>query len=257
MTTIRSVRLIINRQTAIVTALSVVSTFVCRRYGVLAEFPLTLIATAIVFPIVFSIGGAYKRREAALDRYGDLKAHGRAIYFAARDWIDEPPAALLAEVADRLRDLLVQFRELLHAPKAEMPRHERSVYAGFSELSRTIRRLRAAGLTASEVSRVNQYLSKAIVAFENAKHIYQYRTPRTLRAYSKLFIYVLPIVYGPYFAAISLEYTQGLAYAMPVLFSVILVCLDNIQDHLENPFDQVGEDDILINAEKFVEGLAS
>jgi len=42
---------------------------------------------------------------------------------------------------------------------------------------------------------------------------------------------------------------------MPVLFTTILVCLDNIQEHLENPFDQIGEDDIVINAEKFVERL--
>jgi hypothetical protein len=42
---------------------------------------------------------------------------------------------------------------------------------------------------------------------------------------------------------------------MPILFSVIFVALDNIQDHLENPFDQVGEDDVLINAEKFVSRL--
>ena len=36
------------------------------------------------------------------------------------------------------------------------------------------------------------------------------------------------------------------------LLSIILVSLDNIQDHLENPFDQIGEDDVMINAEKFV-----
>jgi hypothetical protein len=46
-----------------------------------------------------------------------------------------------------------------------------------------------------------------------------------------------------------------LAYIMPVLLSVILVSLDNIQDHLENPFDQIGEDDVTINAEKFVNRL--
>lgn len=38
-------------------------------------------------------------------------------------------------------------------------------------------------------------------------------------------------------------------------FTVILLSLDSIQDHLENPFDQIGEDDIMINAEKFVERL--
>lgn len=42
---------------------------------------------------------------------------------------------------------------------------------------------------------------------------------------------------------------------MPVLFAVILLSLDNIQEHLENPFDQIGEDDVAINAEIFVERL--
>lgn len=67
-------------------ALSVLSAFVCLRFGITADFPLTRIAT----PIVFSIGGAYKRREAALDEYGSIEAYGQAIYLAARDWVPEP-----------------------------------------------------------------------------------------------------------------------------------------------------------------------
>ena len=42
---------------------------------------------------------------------------------------------------------------------------------------------------------------------------------------------------------------------MPLLFAFILVGLDNIQEHLENPFDQIGVDDVAINAEKFIESL--
>ena len=34
---------------------------------------------------------------------------------------------------------------------------------------------------------------------------------------------------------------------MPILYSFILVSLDNIQDHLEHPFDEIGEDDIRID----------
>jgi hypothetical protein len=44
-------------------------------------------------------------------------------------------------------------------------------------------------------------------------------------------------------------------FVTPVQFSIVLVSLDSTQDALENPFDQVGEDDILTNAEKFVERL--
>jgi hypothetical protein len=94
-----------------------------------------------------------------------------------------------------------------------------------------------------------------MISFETLKHIYQYRTPVTLRAYSDIFILLLPVLYGPWFAKIAVGLSGGVEFVMPVLMSLILVGLDNIQDHLENPFDQIGEDDIVFNAEKFVERL--
>jgi predicted membrane chloride channel (bestrophin family) len=77
----------------------------------------------------------------------------------------------------------------------------------------------------------------------------------TLRAFSKIFTIMLPILYGPYFAYLAEDYSSGLIYIVPVLFSIILISLDNIQDHLENPFDLVGEDDVRFNVEKFIETL--
>lgn len=94
-----------------------------------------------------------------------------------------------------------------------------------------------------------------MAAFESIKHVYQYRTPRTLRAFSEFFIVILPIVYGPHFAHLGADSTSNIHYLMPILLSVILVSLDNIQNHLENPFDQIGEDDVNINAEKFAQRL--
>ena len=85
---LKQVLIIINLKTIIITLLAVASTYLCRRYDIVADFPLTLVATAVVFPIVFSIGGAYKRRENALAKYSSIKANGRAIYFAARDWLE-------------------------------------------------------------------------------------------------------------------------------------------------------------------------
>lgn len=251
----RRIALIINAKALIVAGLAVASMLVCEQYGLLADFPLTLIATAIIFPIVFSIGGAYKRREVALDHYGNIKAHGRAIYFAARDWLGEADPDLLREAAAVLGGLLAGCRTMVRGHRRDMIENEAAVYGAFSELSHLIKALREKGLASGEVSRCNQYLSKMIVSFETMKHIYQYRTPLTLRAYSHIFILLLPILYGPYFAHLATEYSPGLDYMMPILFSLILVGLDNIQSHLENPFDQVGEDDISINAEKFVERL--
>ena len=253
--------LLVNFKAIAIASLAVLSTYACLYWEISANFPLTLIATAIVFPIVFSINSAYKRREMALDDYASLKSHGRSIYFATRDWLEDSDPAKQERCRDLLGNLLQAAREMFNAPRSEMHVREEHVYACFSELSLFIRNdLRQGGLASGEVSRCNQYLSKMVLAFEQIKHVYQYRTPRTprtLRAFSDFFITVLPPLYGPYFAYIAKDFSTGLVYVMPVLFAVILVSLDNIQEHLENPFDQVGQDDVMINAEKFTERLQS
>ncbi len=253
---IRRAGLIINYKTLIITILSVLSTYLCFKYKIEGKFPLTLIATAIVFPIVFSIGGAYKRREAALDQYGNIKAHGRALFFAVKHWLPETTEALQVDVKERLRHLMDSCRVSFTQPVEDLVKNEKGIYESFDELSEFIKKLRAEGLPSGEASRANQFLSKMMISFEKIKHIYQYRTPRTLRTYSQIFIVVLPIVYGPHFAQMIEGYSNMfLTYIIPVLFSVILVSLDNIQTHLENPFDQVGEDDVEFNVEKFINNL--
>jgi hypothetical protein len=130
--------------------------------------------------------------------------------------------------------------------------NERKLFAMFSKLSDTTMEMRKHGVQSGEISRVSQYVSKMIIAFDNLKIIHDYRTPVTLRAYSKVFIYVFPIIYGPYFASTFHDFSANLEYVMPVLYSFILVSLDNIQDHLEHPFDEIGEDDIKIDARDVV-----
>lgn len=248
--------LIINLKTLVISILAVLSTYFCIKYAITADYPLALITTAIIFPIVFSINGAYTRRETALIKYSGLKAHGKAIYFVGRDWLENPSPATLEQSKEKLKDLFEACRELITDKVENIRANEEKVYFAFSELSKFIKHeYRGNGLASGEVSRCNQYLSKMFIAFEDAKHIYQYRTPRTLRTFSTIFISLLPILYGPYFAYEATQYSPYLSYVMPVLFSVVLVSLSNIQDHLENPFDGIGEDDISINVELFIDRL--
>lgn len=247
----KRVFLIINIKTFVITGLAIASTAFCLHFHIKADFPLTLIGTAIVFPIVFSIGGAYKRREVALDEYGSIKAHGRALYFAVSDWLENPPE----ELKDELKDLLGSCKHVFLNPVSDLEENEKAVYKSFQDLSKFIKSMRSHGLPSGEASRSNQFLSKMMISFERVKHIYQYRTPRTLRTYSDIFIVVLPVIYGPHFAHNVTSYNYGLEFAVPIMFSVILVALDNIQSHLENPFDQQGEDDVYINDDKFIRNL--
>jgi hypothetical protein len=75
MKTLRNFIRIIDGHTITVTILAVASTFLCGRVGMAADIPTGLIGIAIIFPIVFSINAAYRRREEALKSFASLKSH--------------------------------------------------------------------------------------------------------------------------------------------------------------------------------------
>ena len=248
--TLRSFSLIINYKTFIVTALSLISTYACYRLDLTAKFPDMLVGVAIVFPVVFSIGSAYNRRETALQRWADFRGHAIAIYYATRDWTTNKDNDLPERTRNLIIAMMQSLKDIFKGEQSAWSDQETEYYKYFSRLSAITMELRNHGVQSGEISRVSQYVSKMIVAFDNLKIIFLYRTPVTLRAYSKVFIYVFPVIYGPYFASTFHDFSASLEYVMPVLYSFILVSLDNIQDHLENPFDQIGEDDIQIDAEE-------
>ena len=247
-----SILQIINTKTLLITLLSVVSTFVCRIIGFEADLPITFVMSAVVFPIVFSINAAYTRRESALDRYGSLKSTGQAIFYLARDWHAEKNDSWLTDIRTTIVEIIEKTQQLLMSEVENLRNQEIYVYQNFSRLSDLI----AQGcenhyIKENQASLCNSHLKEMLFAFETMKHIFQYRTPTTLRTFSRIFITALPILYAPYFAFVSSGFGLALVIMMPTLFTVTLASLDNIQMHLENPFDQVGEDDISINVEYF------
>ena len=109
MNRLRRILLIINYKTLIITALSIASTYLCLRYEWVADFPLTLIATAIVFPIVFSIGSQTARDGTEeLRRYQGQRPFPLSIHAGlAGGWqsgVDCQGACLAARIHDRLQD---------------------------------------------------------------------------------------------------------------------------------------------------------
>jgi predicted membrane chloride channel (bestrophin family) len=248
---LKSAMIILSPNSVIIALLSILTTYFCIQYEVYAEFPLTLIGIAVVFPIVFSISGAYARREQALKFYATLKGNGRGIYFIARDWTPDTDKQHLDRLRYILMGILGGLRHMFMMKVEESEDKEKYVYKKFSELSLYLKDSQTHGMSTSMASRGYQYMGLMMDSFEGMKHIYEYRTPVTLRAYSKIFAYSLPIIYSPYFANLAQDIPFYLFFIVPFLFSITLVSLENIQDHLENPFDMVGEDDVVINEEKF------
>lgn len=251
MKVLKSIFLIINYKTFIVTAIAIASTYACDYYDLKADFPLTIVGIAIVFPVVFSIDSAYKRREKALNELGNFKAHLLAIYYSSRHWVEVEDVNFQKKVKEQLIILFSSLRVFFTDDTTDLKEDEKQLFKELAKSAQLIKDFRGMGMQSGEISRVSQFVSKLSVSIENLKVILHYRTPVTLRAYSRVFIYSFPILYGPYFSFVGAEYAHELHYVMPIMFSFILVSLDNIQDHLENPFDQIGEDDIKFEVEEF------
>src|SRR5882757_5115940 len=133
---LRSLWLIINYKTIIVTTLSVVSTYVCYRFGLVAKFPDMLVGVAIVFPVVFSIGSAYTRRETALQRFADFKGHAIAIYFATKDWGSNKENNLSITSKSLIHEMLVLMKDMFKTTHKEtFIQNEKKIYTLFSKMS--------------------------------------------------------------------------------------------------------------------------
>lgn len=251
--TFRDFSHVVDFHTVAVVLLALFSTWLCRRLGFAVDLPTNLLGIAVIFPLVFSINSAYKRREDALKAYASFKAHAISIYLAHRDWLAngrfEPQGRQL--IGELFIAVSRYFEEEETAVSDTKP-----IYAVFSKLSQSHETLRAAGMPANEVSRVNQYLRATIIHFEQMNNIAQYRTPLALRAYSRIFLNAFPILFGPFFANVAFPEWPLAGYIVAFVYASVLVSLDNIQDDLERPYDGQGQDDLrLLNDEAYLQVL--
>jgi len=76
-------------------------------------------------------------------------------------------------------------------------------------------------------------------------------TPISLRKYCLIFIFLSPLLYNTQLVSqnISTGYISEtfISLLMSIIVSFILIALYNVQDYIENPFDQKGLDDLKLN----------
>jgi hypothetical protein len=257
----------ITLQTFIIGAVAVVATWLCLRFDFKANIPMSIVGIAVIFPIVFAINAAFRRREQALGWLADLKGATMSLFFGYRDWV--PPSdfgreELMAAGQTLSLTMTKVTNHLARPPARDEDRRQilDDIYDGFSRVSRLNERIRQAGVPANEISRANQYLTHIIRDFEKLTTIRDYRTPMALRGYWQVFLNLFPIFFAPLFAYLAVQFHSLIVgYGTAVLFTLVLVGLDNIQEKLENPFDQDSIDDIQLDFgdayRRCMEGLAA
>jgi hypothetical protein len=237
----------LNAKSVFITAMSVLSTLVCHRYGITLNISTDFIGLAVMFPIGIGINGAFNRREEALKSLAEIRGNSLSIRLAYSHWVADKPSSrvLAAHVEEKLRQLSFHIKAYLTPPVLD-PALMAPVVSDITALSRAGEGLRLEGLQSPELAQLNERIRAICVQVENLKNIRIYRTPISMRGYSKFFILLFPVIFGPAFNNMSIDAGKSIWHGLvlAIVYSIILTGLDNVQDALENPFDGYGSDDI-------------
>ena len=248
------------------------------------------ISFAIIFPLTTSLNETFKRRESALDHIADVKAFLVSYYQAHRDWDwgangrAKLPRDHLANSRFILTALIVDMRDVLTAPSTSRQVHFHTdwgkkqrveiralsheitdrITQHFDRISLAVEELKYAGQPGNESSRMRQFITNTMRAWEKLKYIKHYRTPIATRAFARVYIFLHPIFWGPYYAYLveqmlnendddgtssssSIPVHVGFAYfyacALSVLTSLAMMGLFNVRYRLEDPFQLAHEEE--------------
>jgi len=242
---------IINHRTLITLLLSFALPFFAYKFRIVYNIDLTLISIAIIFPLVFAIRGAFRRREKALEHLSLYRGALRTIeYFFVNspnlsDEAKEKSKKLLIELCDSFLDHLSQsdtntknIDEKTEAIFAFVRENEENIQGGARQ-------------------KIFRFIRDIHIAQENLLAIHTHRTPISLKAYCLIFIYLFPVIYTPAVVnKIGLDEigSEPLTYFIVMLSEFILISLYNIQDQMEYPFDKDGLDDIKLDDFKINRG---
>jgi hypothetical protein len=203
---------------------------------------LTLMSIAIIFPLVFNIRGAFRRREKALQHLSRFRSSLRTIHFYV-NLCPELTEADKKKIDDALENVSDQAVNHLKTNSEDATKVDQAMH----DLHETI-------LEFDEVmprrvkDRVLRFMKDLQEGFENVHAINIHRTPQALKAYCLIFIYIFPLIYAPtiIYNLGALEHTE-VVYFIVVVTEFILISLYNIQDQMEYPFDAIGVDDIKVD----------
>ena len=244
----------LNYRTLISVIISFIATKIAYYYNLVFDLDLTLIS------VVFTLGSAFQRREKALEHLGRAKGALASIKYcfsASKNIVDEEKEKIYSGV-NSVKSELISF---LYAKSNDKAKLNQSI----GLIQNFIMEHRDA-LGRSLSLRIYRLMRDVIMGIENSISIKVHRTPQSIRAYCELFIYIFPFYYAPTLiknvdtpSSGSGEIINSLpvpmidndyafiVYGLNIIISFILISLFNVQEQIENPYDQDGMDDIKLS----------
>jgi predicted membrane chloride channel (bestrophin family) len=230
--------IIINHRTWIALAVAILTPFICFTFHINFDLDLTLISIAMIFPLVFTIRGSFRRREKALEHLSQFRSSMITLnyYFNSSSMPDGQKQEINAILLDISNTLMAHLKSNT-TKTADIDNSLQKIYDFLKEHKEFV--------SGKVKDKTFRYLQDVHESVENVHAINIHRTPISLKAYNLIFIYIFPLIYTP--AVISRmgeDKNHAITYFIVILSQFILIALYNIQNQLEYPFDDNGLDDI-------------
>lgn len=229
---------ILNRKTLYALLISLIVLFLSYKFSITYNIDLTLISIAIIFPLVFTIRGAFRRREKALEHLSLFRGSLKTVENIVRgSKLEESDIKKSLDLITKCNKGLIDYlSDVVPTTKS----HDDNIEELYSFL--LSKRDVIGGGTLQKVSR---FLKDTYDSADNLVGIHTHRTPISLKAYCLIFVYIFPAIYTPTIInKIGIDNPPYLTYFIVILSQFILISLYNIQDQMEYPFDKEGIDDI-------------
>ncbi len=233
---------ILNARTLLTIVISVAVPYLYYFLDLHYNLDLTLVSIAIIFPLVFTIRGAFRRREKAMEHLSRFRSGLLSISYILT-LNDKLESAEKSKGVDLLETISNAFLDYLNGKNNDLKTVDQNVNS-FITYIEGVREQVSNGVR----QKIFGHLKDVNIGQENLVAIHTHRTPISLKAYCLVFIYIFPIIYTPTIInKIGDDSPQWLTYFIVVLSEFILISLYNIQDQMEHPFDADGLDDIKLD----------
>ena len=201
-------------------------------------------SVAIVFPLVFSITSAYQRRQDSIKEFAIFrnKIIDLSNIFYSVDKTKKTDYEKLFFSLVELQDIFVSYlKKSTSDNKYNKVREKRKEIFLIIDSYKKLYNER-------EKDSIIRVKNELFQSAEKLRGLKIHSTPISLRKYCLIFIFLSPLLYNTQLVSqnISTGYISEtlISLLMSIIVSFILIALYNVQDYIENPFDQKGLDDL-------------
>ena len=242
---LRAILSVFNTRLFIILIETIVVFYLYDLYRINIKVDYTIMSIAIIFPLVFSITSAYQRRQDAITLY--LEFRNKIIdltnIFYAVESVKVKNYNELFNSLQEVQELLIQYLTQDESEKTfDAIREKRKNVLLIIDNHKKL-------FNEREKDSLIRVKNELFLSAEKIRGIKLHGTPISLKKYCLVFIYFSPLLYASQ-SLLNLEddfVTKLMSLSFSMVVSFVLMALYNVQDYIENPFDQKGLDDLKID----------